>query len=223
MPPTTTDAGAETDRSRSRDVDRYRYAAGWLGRPRPPGTGLRQAADLETGAGRVPAARLAGTTRAAARAGARGRAPVPPVAGHVPRRGPRAREGAGGRPAWCGDVRGPLVLVGSLLLLGATVVGSRDGRGRGSVLVPLPPADAGLASPAEPPAGGEVRRRLDDLARQVGEIRATVAALARERAGAPPPGEPPAAQGADGTPPARLSASEPAVVRARRGGRPWSP
>src|SRR5947209_840804 len=163
MPPTTTDAGARPDRARTRDVDRY--VAPWLRRPRPAGTDLRQADDFETGAGRTPADRLAGTAPAAARACARGRAPVPPVAGDVPRRGPRAREGAGGRPAWRGV--GPLVLVGSLLLLGAAVVGSRDGRDRGgSVLVPLPPADAGLTSPAEPPAGGEVRRRLDDLARQ---------------------------------------------------------
>jgi hypothetical protein len=105
------------------------------------------------------------------------------------------------------------VLVGSLLLLGATVVGSRDGRDRGgSVLVPLPPADAGPASPAEPPADGEVRRRLDDLARQVGEIRATVTALARERAGAAsPPGKPTAAKGTDGTPPVPLAAREPDV------------
>src|SRR4051794_8083292 len=106
MPPTTTDAGTETDRSRTRGVDRYRYDAGWLCRPRLAGTGLRQADDFETDTSRIPADRLAGTTPAAARAGPRGRAPVPPVAGHVPRQGPRAREGAGGRPAWCRDVRG---------------------------------------------------------------------------------------------------------------------
>jgi hypothetical protein len=75
----------------------------------------------------------------------------------------------------------------------------RDGHGRDSrEVVPLPPpAVARPSAPPGPGAGGEVLRRLDGLAREVGELRAVVMALARGRAGAPP-----------GPPPEELAAPE---------------
>ena len=71
------------------------------------------------------------------------------------------------------------ILVASLVLLAAAAAGlvvlaARGGRDAGYAVVPL--------APAPPPAERELRQRLDDLAREVGEVSAAVAA--------PPPAGP---------------------------------
>ncbi len=66
------------------------------------------------------------------------------------------------------------------IVAGVVLLARQDGRAdRGPVILPLPPPDTGRLTPA---VEREIRRRLDDLSREVGEIRATVAALTRARA-----------------------------------------
>ena len=82
-------------------------------------------------------------------------------------------------------MRVPRTAAALLALLGIVVAGlvllgrqhSRDDRE--AVVLPLRPPDAGSLTPA---AEREISRRLDDLTREVGELRAMVGALTRERA-----------------------------------------